>query len=262
MGPTTNSNYASSNCSGVPFTVSADAPGYASIITRGCSITTLSVQGTVPATQTGSCTTGAGSAEQKYNGIAEVSTADGASTDASIFISPTNTLTGTLTFSCSGLPQYTACTFSPTSIALTPGGGHIVPVYTDVTIFTDVQPGNIGALNKPAFGRNHTITSAQLGISSRILWPFTALALLTLVLLRRRLKSLRGIALLGLALLLSAGSLGLNGCAGPGAYKATLTPASPGGVPYLITVNITNGTIATTANFYLNITAPGITGQQ
>jgi sugar lactone lactonase YvrE len=256
-------DYAVSNCPGVPFTVIADAPGYASIMTRGCSITTLSLQGTVTPLENGSCSPpGAPTVEQKYNGIAEISTADGASTDASIFISPTNTLTGTLTFSCSGLPQYTACTFSPTSIALTPGTGHIVPVYTDVTIFTDVPPGNVGALNKPAFGRANTITLAQLGISSTILWPFSAFALFALFRLRRRLKSLRGIALLGLALLLSAGSLGLNGCAGPGAYKAALTPASPNGVPYLITVNITNGTASTTTTFYLNITAPGITGQQ
>ncbi len=261
-------DYAVSSCSGVPFTVLADAPGYASVVTRGCSITTLSALNTQTPQQNGSCATGAGNTEQTYTNpttnitAKEISTADGASADASIFISPTNTLSGTLTFSCSGLPQYTACTFSPTSIALAPGTGHIIPVYTDVTVFTDVQPGNVGALSKPAFGRNNTITLAQLGVSSRILWPFTALALLTLVLLRRRLKSLRGIALLGLALLLSVGTLGLNGCAGPGAYKATLTPASPGGIPYLITVNITNGTVATTTNFYLNITAPGITGQQ
>ncbi len=261
-------DYAVSGCSGVPFTVIADAPGYASVVTRGCSITTLSALNTQTPQQNGSCVTGAGNTEQTYTNpttnitAKEISTADGASADASIFISPTNTLSGTLTFSCSGLPQYTACTFSPTSIALSPGTGHIIPVYTDVTVFTDVQPGNVGALSKPAFGRNNTITLAQFGVSSRILWPFTALALLALVLLRRRLKSLRGVALLGLALLLSAGTLGLNGCAGPGAYKATLTPASPGGIPYLITVNITNGTVSTTTNFYLNVTAPGITGQQ
>ena len=62
-----------------------------------------------------------------------VETAQRSTTDATIFINASNTVSGTLTFSCSGLPAFSNCTFSPTSIPLTAGSTYAGPVYTDMT---------------------------------------------------------------------------------------------------------------------------------
>ncbi|MDR3736883.1 MAG: Ig-like domain repeat protein, partial [Acidobacteriaceae bacterium] len=72
-----------------------------------------------------------------------VGTAQGSTVDVTIFVQPSNTLSGTLTFSCSGMPANSVCTFSPTTYALTPGTTPPVWVPITMTLWTDIQAGTV-----------------------------------------------------------------------------------------------------------------------
>jgi sugar lactone lactonase YvrE len=240
-------NYAPSACTGITFTV-LPSPASASIIaTRGCSIAVLSVSFTQTPTDTNAC-----NGEQFLNGSPEVSVAQGSTTDASVFIQPTNTLSGTMTFSCTGLPANSICTFSPTSIALTPSTAHIAPVYVDVTLWTDLQYHS--QLQSPTLGKGRPgiLLAEMLG------WPLTLIGFAGLLLSRRKLRHLRGLALVAVFSLMAGTSLTLTGCAGPGVYSAVLT--APGVYP--ITVTATDGSVTASTLVYFNVTSPGIPGQE
>jgi sugar lactone lactonase YvrE len=251
---TGSSNYAASACAGITFTVLAPAPGISSIVGRGCSLAVLTISFTVTAVDTNPC-----NGEQFLNGAPEVSTAQGSTTDATLFIQPTDTLSGTLTFSCSGLPTNSTCTFSPTSIALTAGTSHVTPVAVDVTLWTDIQPGTVphAALKYPSIGPNTANAHRGVLLAEVLGWPLTLLGFAGL-LFRRKLGRIRGLALVALFTLMTGSALTLTGCAGPGVYQAALTPA---GV-YPITITITNGSVTATTLVYFNVNAPGIPGQQ
>ncbi len=244
-------NYAASACPGITFTVLAPTPSATILATRGCSIAVLSVSFTITPVDTNACT-----GEQFVNGSPEVSTAQGSTTDASVFIQPSDTLSGTLTFSCSGLPTNSTCTFSPTSIALTAGTSHVAPVYTDVTLWTDIQPGTVphAQLLRPAL-RN---SPRAVQLAEVLGWPLTLLGLTGLLISRKKLRRIRGLALLAILTLMTGSALTLSGCAGPGGYTPALTPA---GV-YPITITVTDGTVTTTTLVYFNVTSPGIPGQE
>jgi sugar lactone lactonase YvrE len=255
---TGSSNYAASSCPGITFTVLPPAPAISGIVGRGCSLAVLTISFTVTAVDTNPC-----NGEQFLNGAPEVSTAQGSTTDATLFLQPTDTLAGTLTFSCSGLPTNSTCTFSPTSIALTASTSHVTPVAVDVTLWTDIQPGTVphAGLRYPSIGPN--ASSAHRGVLlaqtvSQILgWPLTLLGFAGL-LFRRKLGRIRGLALVALFTLMTGSALTLTGCAGPGVYSPALTPA---GV-YPITITVTNGSVTATTLVYFNVNAPGIPGQE
>ena len=88
-------------------------------------------------------------------------------------------------------------------------------------------------------------------------WPMTLIGLAALVGFRRK-QARRGIALLGLLLVMLGSSLVMTGCAGPGAYQPVLTPA--GTYPITITVKGDGVTQTTVVNFI--VASPGITGQE
>jgi sugar lactone lactonase YvrE len=252
---TGSSNYAASACPGITFTVLAPAPGISSIVGRGCSLAVLTVSFTVTAVDTNPC-----NGEQFLNGAPEVSTAQGSTTDATLFMQPTDTLAGTLTFSCTGLPANSTCTFSPTSIALTAGTTHVTPVYTDVTLWTDIQPGTVphAALRYPGIGPNAATAHRGVLLAEVLGWPLTLLGFAGLLLSRKKLRRIRSLTLIALFTLMTGSALTLTGCAGPGVYSPVLTPA---GV-YPITITITNGSVTATTLVYFNVNAPGIPGQE
>jgi sugar lactone lactonase YvrE len=239
-------NFAGSACAGVQFTV-LPQPQALSLSVRGCVSSSLYAQGTNTTVPSATCPS-----PLFTNGVPTVATADGSTTDATIFITPTNTVSGTITFSCSGLPAHSACTFQPTSIPLTAGTAYAAPVFTDVTFFTDVQPGNVSALARPNSG---------IALATVVGWPLTAFSLIALLVLRRR-KSLRGLSLLAVFVLMAGTALTFGGCAGPGSYTPALTPASPTGQPYPITITVKGPGISTSTIVDFAVTAPGITGQQ
>jgi hypothetical protein len=182
----------------------------------------------------------------------------GSTTDATIFITPTNTLAGTLTFSCSGLPANSTCTFSPTSLTLAASANYATPVYTDVTFSTDLQPGTVpgaASLNTPTFGRGHT----NVNLAAILGWPFTFIGIGGLIIRRRKFIHMRSLNLMALLFVMGGRALTFTGCSGgPGAYHAVLTPA--GTYPITITVNVPSITKTTIVDF--TVTSPGIPGQE
>jgi len=245
------SNFATSNCAPVTFTVVGDTPSF-TLVARGCGAVNLYITGTSSAGEGVACATGT---EILNNGVPTIATAQGSTTDATIFINVTNTVVGTLTFSCSGLPQYSVCTFSPTSIPMLASGGVVTPVYTDVTMWTDIQPYAVtSSLAKPSLGNG----SSGVRLAAIVGWPLTLLGMVGLFRLRRKPGTIRGLSLFALLLVMCGSSLVFTGCAGPGAYSPVLTPA--GTYPVTVTVTGDGITKSTTVNF--KVSGPGFTGQE
>ena len=255
------SNFATSNCAPVTFTVVAQAPSF-TLTARGCAALDLYETGTAVAGEgvapTNSTTAGCLTGTEIMNlatGVPTIATAQGSTTDATIFINVTNTVAGTLTFSCSGLPQYSICTFSPTSITLAATAGVVAPVYTDVTMWTDIQPYAVtSSLAKPSLGNG----SNGVRLAMIVGWPVTLLGLVGLFRLRRKPGTMRGLSLLALLLVLGGSSLVFTGCAGPGSYTPVLTPAGT----YPVTVTVTGDGITKSTIVNFKVSSPGITGQE
>jgi hypothetical protein len=271
------SNYATSKCAAVSFTVVAQTPAI-SLVGRGCAAINLIPVGYQNAGESVGC--GAGT-EYRYpanssvtQGYPEVETAQGSTTDATIFINATNTVAGTLTFSCSGLPIASNCTFSPTSITLTAGSTYAGPVYTDMTLWTDLQPGYQGSLKAPQKGS--LMMPPRLGkgeskvrMAMMMGWPMLFIGLLGIMGLRRKGSRLRMLTALAVVMVLCGSSLIMTGCGGPGIYKAILTPASAtctlgGSAPcgYPVTVNVTGAGLSASTVVYFVVASPGIPGQE
>lgn len=269
-------NYATSKCTAVSFNVVAQTPAI-SLLARGCAAVNLVPAGYQSAGEAVSCATGT---EYRYpagstvtQGYPEVETAQGSTTDATIFINASNTVVGTLAFACSGLPANSACTFSPTSIALTAGSSYEGPVYTDMTLWTDIQPGTLvkmtpahaSAIPPPQLGKkgNNVRLAMILG------WPMMLVGLVGTMGLRRKGSRLRVLTALAVVMVLCGSSLVMTGCAGPGIYQAVLTPASGtctlGGSTacgYPITVTVTGAGLSATTTVYFVVSSPGIPGQE
>ena len=240
-------NFSGSTCAPLTFTVAPQAVDFSMTI-KGCAANTLISPGFLTPGIGNTCAP----ANFNNNNPAQplVATAQGSTADATIFITANNTVAGTLTFGCSGLPTYAICTFQPTSLTFTAGTGFDTPQAVDMTLWTDIQPGNTTG-NATAPGGVHL--AAILG------WPATVLGLFAIVRFRRRSGNLRGIALLGLLLSIVGSSAAITGCgSGPGAYNAVLTPTGT----YPITVTITGAGITHTSVVYWKVTGPGIPGQE
>ena len=65
-------------------------------------------------------------------------TAQGSTGQSLLLLLPTNTVAGTVTFKCSGMPAHSDCTFSPTSLTFVPVSGTAPSQSTQITLFTDV----------------------------------------------------------------------------------------------------------------------------
>jgi sugar lactone lactonase YvrE len=247
-------NFAVSNCPSTSFTVTPQVVGF-TLTAIPCPAVDLYLPGTSVAGKSASCTSGTQYLPTPAGGIPTVATAQGSTADATIFIQASNTVSGTLTFSCAGLPAASTCTFSPTSVTLVPSTTFANPVYTDVTFWTDLQPGFITSeLRTPSIGngKSSRVYAAMFG------WPMTLIGLTALVCLRRKQSTHRAISLLGLLLVMVGSSLVMTGCAGPGAYVPVLTPA--GTYPITVTVKGNGATQSTVVNFI--VASPGITGQE
>jgi hypothetical protein len=258
-------NFAISNCAGIPYVVVAQ-PGSITIpppVSTGTTINSgvkpcipaqLYLPGQFTPSLSKSCpnqtNNSTGQTGYTASGTAVVAVGQGATNDATVFMIPSNTLTGTLTFTCTGMPADSVCTFSPTSIALTPGAAFPTPIYVDVTFWNDLQPGSVpgvGALKRPTIRRQKSgsMLAEMLG------WPLTLLGLVGLLRLRRKSGSLTLVALL---LLMVGSTFTFTGCAGPGDYKPVLTPTGM----YPVTFTVTNGTVSNSVVIDY-VTTPGLT---
>lgn len=246
------SNYASSNCTPITFVV-APQPASIALQSKGCSATVLTVDNTIAIGPTVTCPSPA----PPINGLTTVAVADGSTTDATIFVTPTNTVSGTLTFSCSGMPAATICTFSPVSLNVSPTTTSAPSNYFDVTFWTDIKSGSTASLHKPSIGSTKKSGS---GISYALAlgWPLTLLGFAGFLRFRRKPGAARGLSLLATLLIMAGSSLLFTGCAGPGAYSAVLTPAGT----YPITITVTGGGATSSTVVEFVVTSPGIPGQE
>ena len=257
------SDFAASACPPMSYTVAPAPVGFNTITLptgfRGtllalpCPLVDLYVNGTSTPGYNVPCTSGI-TYTPTATSVPNVITADGSTTDATIFFSPTNTVTGKLTFACSGLPATTTCTFSPSSVTLAASTQYVNPIAVDVTFWTDLQP--TAALHGLSSGHDKAA-----GIYAAIIgWPMALFGLAALLFVRRKGNMRRGLSLLGVLLLMVGSSMALSGCGGPGAYKPALTAA--GTYPITITVTDTPGGASASAVVNFTVAAPGITGQE
>jgi hypothetical protein len=146
----------------------------------------------------------------------------GGSTALVLSVAPTNSFSGQVTLSCSGLPMATACNFSTNPLSVT----STAPATTTVTLATTKSSGGgYGKLLIPdlRYGRGYEIASA-------LLLPFG-----TLLAWRRR-RSAASLRIMGIvAILLASGSL-IVGC-GSSSMMGT-----PGGTAN-VTIKATSGSI-------------------
>ncbi|SNT37847.1 NHL repeat-containing protein [Granulicella rosea] len=158
----------------------------------------------------------------------------GATTQLDMFVTPTNTLNGAVTFSCSGMPMYTDCGFTPSTLPFAPTPLFPTPQYTQVTFFTNVNPAVIGP-GQAGFGRN---------------WVAIGISVLLFIILRRKARRHRVWLLIPAFALVCASSTLFSGCASSnskqsfvtalGTYNVNVTATGPNGqtvtLPVVFTV--------------------------
>ena len=151
------------------------------------------------------------------------------STSTTLSVVPSAGFNQPVTFSCSGLPTYSTCTFSPSTV--TPAGATAT---TSLSIQTGVAQ-SISQMDTPlkssGMGRGLTMSSAA------------ALLGLGLFRLRRR----RTWAILSVTLLAGLACTAITGCGGTNAAYRT-----PSGTT-TVTVSATSGTVTQTVNFTLTV---------
>jgi streptogramin lyase len=190
-------------------------------------------------------------------------TAQGSTALATVTVVPTNTLNGTVTFACSGLPANSVCTVTPTSLVFTPVAGVPSSQTVGVTLWTDVAPGVI-----PTATTSKAIRPARLSPHSNIMiasflgWPLFLTSFVGVLGFRKRLQETRLLAVLVLCGLLAGSSIVMSGCSSGGGSgdlgKPSLTPV--GSYKVTLTVSGPNNTIQTMPVQFT--VAAGVAGQE
>lgn len=161
-----------------------------------------------------------------------VTVAQGASGSTTLTVTPTGGFSQAVSFSCSGLPMYATCAFSPAS--LTPSGAAVT---TTLTIATNVSTAMLD---------DNTMPPARNPGERGALFAGLALGLVGLVRARRRAGKMFSVAgCCILFILLAASIASLSGCGGgqqnvtpTGSSTVTVT-ASGGGVSQTAIVTVT-----------------------
>ena len=171
----------------------------------------------------------------------------GSSTTATISVAPTNSFSGTVNLSCTG-PAGVTCTFSPSSLSVTP----TAPVTSTVTIQTTASMAHLE--HNPWTGRAGMIAAA-------FLMPFGSILVFT----RRRTFSKRNpLQFLGVAILLLASTGLAVGCSGSSTMMPAATtppvstpmpPATPGTPTgmQMVTITATSGSLMQNTTIALTV---------
>jgi hypothetical protein len=186
-------------------------------------------------------------------------TAQGSTALATVMVVPSNTLNGTVTFACSGLPANSVCTVTPTLLVFAPVPGAPVAQTVGVTLWTDVAPGTVPtstssqAIRPAGFSRHSSPALATL-----LGWPLLLTSFAGIFAFRKHLRTTRLLALLVFCGLLTGGSIVLGGCSSGNIGPPALTPV--GAYKVNLTVSGPNNTSATMPIQFT--VAPGVAGQE
>jgi hypothetical protein len=174
-----------------------------------------------------------------------VAIASGSTVQTQLNITPTNSLSGTLTFACTGLPQYSTCTFGPPStLAITPTTNLQTywqqSIGVTVTFWSDIAPGStVSSVRRP--GTNHGTWA--FGV------PFVLLGFGGLASARKRLRAHKATLFLALICLCAGSALTLSGCSSSingikyttpaGTSNVTITVTGPNGISHAVAAQYT-----------------------
>jgi hypothetical protein len=188
-------------------------------------------------------------------------TAQGSTALANVMVVPSNTLNGTVSFACSGLPANSVCTVTPTSLVFTPVPGVPASQTVGVTLWTDVSPGVIPtgttSQSRPASLSGHSATA----LASVLGWPMLLASFAGVLGFHKRLQKARLLAVLILCGLLAGGSMVLSGCSSSGGGSSTKPSLTPTG-SYKVTLTI-SGPNTTSQTMPIQFTvAAGVAGQE
>src|SRR5258708_10204024 len=129
-----------------------------------------------------------------------------------VMVMPSNTLNGTITFACSGLPANSVCTVTPTSLLFTPVPGSPIAQTVGVTLWTDVAPGvtptaATSQIIRPANLSRH----ANSALAALLGWPLLLTSFLGVLGFHKRLQKAQLLAVLVGCVLLAGGSIAIRG---------------------------------------------------
>ena len=191
-------------------------------------------------------------------------TAQGSTALATVMVVPTNTLNGSVTFACSGLPANSVCTVTPTSLLFTPVPGSPTAQTVGVTLWTDVAPGVVPTTTssqaiRPTNLSRHTDSA----LAALLGWPLLLTSFIGVFGFNKRLQKARLLAVLVWCGLLAGGSMVLSGCSGGGSSSGgtgspSLTPTGKFSVS--LTVSGPNNTVQTMPIQFT--VAAGVAGQE
>ena len=190
-------------------------------------------------------------------------TAQGSTALATVTVMPTNTLNGTVTFACSGLPANSVCTVTPTSLLFTPVPGVPAAQTVGVTLWTDVAPGVIPTTTSRAIDPVNLSGHSSASLASLLGWPLLLTSFVGVLGFHKRLRKVRLLAVLVLCCLLTGSSLVMSGCSGSGSGgggtgSPNLTPTGKFNVT--LTVSGPNNTVQTMPIQFT--VAAGVAGQE
>jgi sugar lactone lactonase YvrE len=190
-------------------------------------------------------------------------TAQGSTALATVMIVPSNTLNGTVTFTCSGLPANSVCTVTPTSLAFTPVPGSPSAQTVGVTLWTDVAPGVVPTSTSSQATRPNLSRHPNSALAAFLGWPLLLTSFVGVLGFHKRLKQARLLAVLVWCGLLFGGSMVISGCSGGG--TSTGGTGSPSLTPtgkFNVTLTV-SGPNNTTQTMPIQFTvAPGVAGQE
>jgi sugar lactone lactonase YvrE len=187
-------------------------------------------------------------------------TAQGSTALANVMVVPSNTLNGTVSFACSGLPANSVCTVTPTSLAFTPVPGVPASQTVGVTLWTDVSPGVIPTGTSSQARPGSLSTHSTTALAAVLGWPMLLASFAGVLGFHKRMQKARLLAVLILCGLLTGGSMVLSGCSSSGASstKPNLTPTGS----YKVNLTI-SGPNSTSQTMPIQFTvAAGVAGQE
>jgi sugar lactone lactonase YvrE len=190
-------------------------------------------------------------------------TAQGSTALATVMVVPSNTLNGTVTFACSGLPANSVCTVTPTSLVFTPVPGSPTAQTVGVTLWTDVAPGVVPTSTSSQAIRPNLSRHASSALAAFLGWPLLLTSFAGVLGFHKRLKQARLLAVLVWCGLLFGGSMVISGCSGGGTSTGgtgspSLTPTGKFNVT--LTVSGPNNTVQTMPIQFT--VAAGVAGQE